>query len=124
MISKYTEMPQSVIGRLTRYLAHVQTLCAQDIKWISSQDIADNLGLKFFDYALTLRDQRAEIDKNWAQSAITNAIPKPWPAGFRKPEFVGDYLNQEVFPYDKQGMVPEALRVPLPTKTISEAWNK
>ena len=45
MISKYTEMPQSVIGRLTRYLAHVQTLCAQDIKWISSQDIADNLGL-------------------------------------------------------------------------------
>ncbi|MFZ4775611.1 MAG: hypothetical protein ACOYM3_09625 [Terrimicrobiaceae bacterium] len=86
--------------------------------------IADNLGLKFFDYALTLRDQRAEIDKNWAQSAITNAIPKPWPAGFRKPEFVGDYLNQEVFPYDKQGMVPEALRVPLPTKAISEAWNK
>lgn len=44
-MSKNTDMPQSVVGRLTRYLAHVQTLSSDGIKWISSQDIADNLGL-------------------------------------------------------------------------------
>jgi hypothetical protein len=84
--------------------------------------IADNLGIKFFEYALTLRDQRAEIDKKWHQSGTND--PKPWPEGFRNPEYVGDYLNQEAFPYDKRNMIPDTLRVPLPTKPISEAWNK
>ncbi|MDD4872521.1 MAG: redox-sensing transcriptional repressor Rex [Kiritimatiellae bacterium] len=44
-MSKHTDMPQSVISRLTRYLAHIQTLCLEGIKWISSREIADNLGL-------------------------------------------------------------------------------
>ncbi len=86
--------------------------------------IADNLGLKFFDYALSLRDQRGEIDKKWTSAAMNTSLPKPWPEDFRTPAYVGDYLNQDVFPFDKRGIVPEALRVPLPTKPIAEAWNK
>ena len=45
MTSKKKDMPSSVVSRLTRYLAHVQTLRAQDVKWVSSQDMANNLGL-------------------------------------------------------------------------------
>jgi len=45
MNDKHTDMPQSVISRLTRYLTHIQTLCASGVKWVSSQEIADNLGL-------------------------------------------------------------------------------
>jgi len=86
--------------------------------------IADNLGIKFFEYALSLQAEREEIDKKWKPSATGEPLPKPWPEGFRKPEFVGDYLNQEVFPEEKKAKIPETLRVPLPTKSISEAWNK
>lgn len=86
--------------------------------------IADNLGMKFFDYALTLQAQREEVDKKWKPSPTGDPVLKPWPEGFRKPEYVGDYLNQEVFAADKKGKIPEILQVPLPTKVISEAWNK
>ena len=51
-------MPQSVIRRLTRYLAHVQTLCAQEIKWVSSQEIADDLGLT----SSTVRQDLSHLD--------------------------------------------------------------
>lgn len=86
--------------------------------------VADQLGIKFFEYALSLQAEREEIDKKWKQSATGTPVPKPWPAGFRKPEYVGDYLNQEVFPEERENKVPAPLRVPLPTKTIAEAWDK
>ncbi len=86
--------------------------------------ISDNLGMKFFEYALTLRDQRAELDKTWEEFKKSAKERQPWVASFRQPEFVGDYLNQEVFPYAKKDLVPAGFRVPLPTKTLADAWNK
>jgi redox-sensing transcriptional repressor len=38
-------MPQSAVRRLTKYLACVQALCAQGRGWVSSQELADRLGL-------------------------------------------------------------------------------
>lgn len=58
MTSKHIEMPQSVIRRLTRYLTHTQMLCLQGVKWISSQDIADNLGLT----SSTVRQDLSHLD--------------------------------------------------------------
>lgn len=86
--------------------------------------ISDNLGVKFFEYALTLRDQRAELDKTWNDTKTRPDHVLPWVSSFREPEYVGDYLNQEVFPFSKQNLVPGAFRVPLPNKTLADAWNK
>lgn len=86
--------------------------------------ISDNLGMKFFDYALTLRDQREELDKTWKDLFKKPDRPLPWVEAFRQPEYVGDYLNQEVYPQARASRIPDKLRVPLPTKTLADAWNK
>jgi redox-sensing transcriptional repressor len=38
-------IPQSVVKRLPKYLAYVQSLCAEDIEWVSSSELAEQLGL-------------------------------------------------------------------------------
>ena len=93
-------------------------------------DAAHELGTEFFDYALTLADQRNALDQSLAEQdhdpgvgAIAPA-PQPWPAAFRTPPFVGDIVNQEVFSSDQQDMVPPGFRTPLPTKTLAETWNQ
>lgn len=42
--SKQT-IPPSVVKRLPKYLAYVQALCAEDIEWVSSTELAEQLGL-------------------------------------------------------------------------------
>ncbi len=93
--------------------------------------IADDIGLKFFDYALSVRDQRLAYDASLndplkqfqiAQSDSGNI--QPWLDSFCKPAYVGDAVNQGMFPYEQQDKVPVTFRVPLPTKTIAEAWDK
>mgnify|MGYP001466760858 CR=1 FL=1 len=37
--------PPSVVQRLTKYLAQVQTLCDQGVEWVSSMELAETLGL-------------------------------------------------------------------------------
>jgi redox-sensing transcriptional repressor len=39
------QMPKSVLRRLTRYLVEVQNLRRDGVEWVSSQDLADTLGL-------------------------------------------------------------------------------
>jgi hypothetical protein len=92
--------------------------------------ISDNLGLKFFEYALTARQKRATYDEalnnplTAYDSTQTNGQPLlPWLDSFRKPAFVGDAVNQGIFPYDQRDMVPLGFQVALPTKEIAEAWN-
>lgn len=56
--SIHTVIPQSVVKRLTKYLTYVQGLRAAGVDWVSSQDIADALGLT----SSTVRQDLSHID--------------------------------------------------------------
>jgi len=90
---------------------------------------ANALGLKFYEYALGMRDQREAFDKSLKDSLGRSQLQKqegplpPWPESFRTPAFVGDIVNQEIFPFEQQEMAPAGFRVPLPIKEIADAWN-
>jgi len=92
---------------------------------------ATDLGMEFFNYALQMRDQRAAYDQNtndpfalYKVMQNPNGENLPWLASFQKPAYVGDIVNQGIFPYEDQDMVPVGYRVPLPTKEIADAWDK
>lgn len=51
-------VPQAVVQRLTKYLAHVQTVCEQQIEWVSSGELAATLGLT----SSTVRQDLSYID--------------------------------------------------------------
>lgn len=92
--------------------------------------IADDIGLKFFDYALSIRDQRFAYDaslndplKQFQMAQTDSGNMRPWLDSFCKPAYVGDAVNQGIFPYGRQDMVPVGFRVPLPSKEIADAWN-
>jgi len=95
----------------------------------SRSPVAENLANKFFEYALSVKNQREAYDKlqkdPLAQmSQKTTAVKGPWLESFRAPEFYGDYQNQECYPASQVNMISEALRVPLPTKELADLWNK
>jgi hypothetical protein len=97
----------------------------------SGSAVADNLGLRFYEYALSLRDQRDAYEASRRDvfgqplpAKPEDGPPQPWPESFRYPLFVGDAVNQEMFPLEKIDMVPAGFRVPLPNKELAEAWNK
>lgn len=52
------EIPASVVTRLTRYLTKVQSLRTHDVQWVSSQELADELGLT----SSTVRQDLSHID--------------------------------------------------------------
>jgi len=92
---------------------------------------ADSLGKKFFEYALSVRDQRLALDQSVADPLAQSQATQtdigqlhPWLDTFRNPLFVGDIVNQEMFPYEQQNMVPTGYRVSLPTKAIADAWSQ
>ncbi len=94
----------------------------------SESSVADELGLAFFEYALSMSAQREAFDKSLTDLsrhllASEKGQSQPWPESFRTPAFVGDIVNQEVFPFEQQEMVPAGFRVPLPTKEIADLWN-
>lgn len=85
--------------------------------------IADELGRRFFDYALAVRDRRlGEAPKgpldNLRQSDDVSV------ADFREAPFFGDFLNQACYPAAERHRIPEGLEVPLPTKILADAWAK
>jgi hypothetical protein len=88
--------------------------------------IADMLGLKFFEFAMGMKDLRSQLDEELAKSELGKKmeITEPWLEQFRKPPLYGDFLNQQVFPAEKVQMIPAAFRVPLPTKEIADSWNR
>jgi hypothetical protein len=88
------------------------------------------LGLKFFDYALKLRDQqlKAVIAKQ-ADSVAVDAENQPFVlddsllGGFRNPPYYGDMLNGDVYPATQVSMLPESQRVGTPNLDIAKVWG-
>jgi len=89
--------------------------------------ISDNLGLKFFEFAMGVEKDRRKLDERIAKAkeeSVTITINEPWLPQFRNPPFYGDYLNQKVFENRNVELIPQIFRVPLPSEQIKEAWNK
>jgi hypothetical protein len=88
--------------------------------------LAENLGRKFFTLALATEQERAIHDslEDSALGALRRSEPKPWLESFQNPEFFGDLVNQESFPSGEKDMIPLAFRVPLPNKSLAEAWAR
>lgn len=92
----------------------------------SDTTVAENLGFRFFDFALQLQRERlASADKasNFLQRRETLSI-RNFPRYFSSPPFIGDFLNQEMYPRKDENMIPSALQVPLPTEQLAQAWDK
>jgi predicted esterase len=86
---------------------------------------ADTMRDAFFEWALSIQDQREKYEAELADPlmAAQAAARVPWPDEFRHPPFVGDVVNQEVYPADQRDMVPQGFQVDLPTKQIADIWN-
>ncbi len=94
----------------------------------TNQDARD-IVFKFFEFALSQKDLRAEYDRKTASSIdqfkmASSGIKEPWPEAFRKPPFYGDMVNQEMFTAAEVDLIPSGYRVPLPTKEVAEIWNR
>jgi len=55
---KPKSLPPSVVSRLTKYLSYVQQLCTEGVRWVSSHDIAQTLGLT----SSTVRQDLSHVD--------------------------------------------------------------
>ncbi|MDR2983135.1 MAG: hypothetical protein LBV12_12945 [Puniceicoccales bacterium] len=71
---------------------------------------SQQMGLSFFDYARTLPDKPEDREKRLQED-------------MGSPPFWGDWLNQNVEAKGNLAMIPEALRVPLPTQEIAQKWE-
>jgi hypothetical protein len=90
----------------------------------SDDPLAWNLGHRFFDYALELRDERRKVIKDQSLNMLSVApISQSWLKTYFNAPYVADLLNQEIFPASQVEMVPPALRVPIPTEQIAEIWD-
>jgi hypothetical protein len=92
--------------------------------------VADRLGIAFFDYALSLREEKRDYEASISKEKLLGrgaqniSSSLPWPVSFREPEFVGDVVNQQVFRADEAAHdVPEAFRVNIPTKALADIWK-
>jgi hypothetical protein len=63
--------------------------------------IADNIGREFFEYALSVRDQRIAFDSSlnnplsqFQLAQADDGMVKPWLSSFCNPPYVGDAVNQ------------------------------
>ncbi len=81
--------------------------------------IADQLGLRFFDYALALKGKRDAANAD----DLTKSEPLDL-SGFNASPFYGDLMNQDMFAAQDKAMIPPGFLVPLPTKDLADAWNK
>jgi len=92
--------------------------------------VADRLGIAFFDYALSLREEKRGYEesisegKRLGRSPQDNRSTLPWPATFKEPEFIGDVVNQQVVRAEEAAEnVPEGFRVSIPTKKLADIWK-
>ena len=92
--------------------------------------LAEKLGLDFFEYALSLREEKAKFEAGISKTFSNirkggdEQPNRPWPKSFRTPAFVGDIVNQEIFRFDKANMVPANFRIMLPTRELADTWNR
>jgi hypothetical protein len=87
--------------------------------------VANQLGLAFFEHALSLKGSRTAWDGIDHKTPVSMGVPpRPWPRSYSHPFAYGDIVNQEVFPFGQQDMIPEKYRTPLPTEEIMHIWQK
>lgn len=92
--------------------------------------IAEKLGLDFFEYALSLREEKSILEAEMSnplsnvRSEWIKQPNRPWPESFRNPAFVGDIVNQEIFRLDRADMVPANFRIMLPTRELADTWDR
>ncbi len=89
---------------------------------------ATELGIKFFEFALTLKTARNQHDAKIADNLIvqddnTQAL-SPWPKIFNNPPFFGDYVNQEIYPASEADKIPIGYRTPIPTQSLATIWGR
>ncbi len=88
--------------------------------------VAENLGFRFFDYALEMQAMRKRLaeraDNLLSKRALGNSLP--WKKNFEKPPYIGDFVNQEMYLNLEADIIPASFRVNLPTDAIAQAWAK
>lgn len=82
---------------------------------------ASDLGLKFFEFALQVKEAR-DLESKGAKIAAAKTNPV-WKKGFTSPPFYGDMVNQEMFPASEVEMIPKGFRVSLPTEDLAKLWQ-
>ena len=94
----------------------------------SSPEI-ERLGVVFFEYALTLKQEKDRlIEEKKENSFVEHEIPvKGLPAqvikDFYEAPYVGDLLNGDVYPAKYADRIPEKLRVPVPCLELARVWG-
>lgn len=81
--------------------------------------VADQLGVRFFEYALAEKARR--------DAANANDLARSQPldlSAFSASPYYGDLMNQDMFAARDKDMIPPGFLVPLPDKDIADAWNK
>jgi predicted esterase len=92
----------------------------------------EQLGIKFFEYVLKLRDQQLKAvaaKQSDSVSPDSNADAQPFVlndsllGNFRQPPYYGDMLNGDVYPAIKESVLPESQRVDIPDLDIAKTWG-
>lgn len=86
-----------------------------------SDPTTQNLGHAFFEYALSLQDEKKATLAKIEDSG--GMVVRPWPKTFQAPEYVGDIVNQDCYAATYAQVISPAFRVPLPTKALADAWR-
>ncbi len=91
----------------------------------SGSALTSRLGLQFFEYALSIQDEKAAfLKQELSPLNRRKSSDEPWPEDFRTPAFVGDIQNQDFFPGEDEDVIPAVFRVALPTEAIANSWKK
>ena len=80
---------------------------------------ADQLGIRFFEYALAVKAKRDAANAG----DLTDSQSLDFSA-FNNSPFYGDLMNQGMFPAHEKSMIPGGFLVPLPNRDIADAWNQ
>ena len=84
----------------------------------------DTLGLRFFDYALSVKAKRDILITSSKSLRGKHTMPSTYTlSGLEKAPFFADLINQDVYAADEKDMVPTGQRVPLPTQALAQAWG-
>lgn len=84
------------------------------------------ISFAFFDYALEIKARRDEMVRAAAKSLrpLSGDSVLIWQKDFQQPPYIGDYLNQDVYPVTKADVIPLSQRIALPTRDVAEAWGE
>jgi len=92
---------------------------------------AKKLGMKFFRWALENKKYRinraqlkAEYEEEMRFSDPSQTFGLRWIKPFETAPFYADVVNQEVYPQEKQNMIPEGFKIALPTQEFAKLWQE